>query len=134
MQLQAKVDKQMQERLERFLTWLLDARWFPETDRQKKKRLESGLRKVRRIVARMRTFSKGIPDVRLARGLADWQAYESSTAALVKAHFRSAPHTHISSSAKGSWEIAERLMCANPHYPQAAPAGECLRRDSAASS
>jgi len=30
--MQGEVDEQMQEQLERFLSCLLDARWFPETD------------------------------------------------------------------------------------------------------
>ena len=110
--MQPTVDEQVQEQLERFLSWLLDARWFPETDYEEKKRLKSELKKLRRILARMKAFSRGSPDVRLARGLADWQAYESSTAALVKQSFRSAPQTHISDSGKGSREIGERLMCA----------------------
>jgi hypothetical protein len=111
-QLRAGVDRQVQERLERFLSWLLDARWFPETDLQEKKRRKSELKKLRRILSRMRAFSQGIPDVRLARGLAEWQAYEENLVALVTQHVRSAPHISIGGSSKGSREIAERLMCA----------------------
>jgi hypothetical protein len=102
----------MQERLERFLSWLLDARWFPETDPREKKGLKSELRKVRRILARMEGFSKGIRDVRLEDGLAEWRSHENGIAALVKQHARRAPHIHIGGLTKGSPEIAERLMCA----------------------
>jgi hypothetical protein len=73
----------MHEQLERFLAWLLDARWFPETDLDEKKRLKLELRKVRRIVKRMKAFSNGIPDVRLERGLAEWKSFEMNVAALV---------------------------------------------------
>ena len=111
-QLRAIMDEQVQERLERFLSWPLDARWFPETDLREKARRKNELKKLRRILARMRAFSEGIPDVRLARGLAEWQAYEENLVALVKQHVRSAPHISIGGSSKGSQEIAERLMCA----------------------
>jgi len=111
-QVQAKVDNEMQVRLECFLSWLLDARWFPETNLTEKKRLKSELRRVRRLLDRMRAFSKGKPDVRLARGLAEWQAYESDIAKSAKQHVRSAPHIRIGGSAKGSPEIAEQWMCA----------------------
>ena len=102
----------MQEQLERFLSWLLDARWFPETDDEEKRRLKSELRRIRRILGRMQAFSKGIPDARLERGVAEWRSYESNLAALAKQPARSAPHVHIGSFTKGSPEIAERLMCA----------------------
>ncbi len=102
----------MQERLEQFLSWLLDARWFPEADLKEKARLKSTLNKVGRILARMRRFSKEIPDARLARGLAEWESYEASTAEIANPHIRAAPHIHISKAHKGSFEIAERLMCA----------------------
>lgn len=102
----------MQEQLERFLSWLLDARWFPGTNLQEKQRLNSELKKLRRVLARMRALSQGNPDVRLQRGVAEWQSYESSLAALAKQHYRSSPHFHTGGPSKGSREIAERLMCA----------------------
>ena len=111
-QLQANVDKQVQVKLERFLSWLLDVRWFPETDLQFKRRLKSELRKLRRILARMRDFSEGNPDVRLQRGVAKWQAYESHLATLARQHFRSSPHFHSGGPSKRFPGIGERLMCA----------------------
>jgi hypothetical protein len=112
--LRAKLDKQVQEQLERFLSWLLDARWFPETNLQQKQRLSSEWKKLRRVLARMEAISQGNPDVRLQRGVAEWRAYESNLATLAKQHFRSSPHFHTGGPSKGSPEIAERLMCAAP--------------------
>lgn len=111
--MQAEVDQDMRERLERFLSWLLDARWFPETDAQEKTRLKGELRGIRRILARMQAYSERIPDARLQRGLAEWRRYESNLAASAKLPRRRAPHFRIDdSSTKGSPEIAKRLMCA----------------------
>jgi len=101
----------MREQLERFLSWLLEARWFPEVDLKEKARLRSTLKMLRWILARMRRFSKEIPDARLARGLAEWESYAASTSEIAKQHIRTAPHIHISRTNKGSFEIAERLMC-----------------------
>ncbi len=106
------MDQQVQEWLERFLSCLLDARWFPETDWREIERRKSELEKLRRILARMRTFGQRNPDVRLARGLVEWEAYEQGLVPLVKQHVRSAPHISIGGSSKGSREIAERWMCA----------------------
>jgi hypothetical protein len=111
-QMQTSVDKNVQEPLERFLSWLLDARWFPETDRDEKKRLKGELRTVRRIVKRMEAFSQGIPDIRLQQGLTGWKSYESTLATLAKQQLRTAPHISTGGSERGSPEIAERLMCA----------------------
>ena len=82
------MDEHVQERLERFLSWLLDARWFPETDLKEKARRKSELKKLRRVLSRMREFSQGIPDVRLQRGIAEWQAYEENFVVLAKQHVR----------------------------------------------
>jgi hypothetical protein len=106
------MDEHVQERLERFLSWLLDARWFPETDSKEKARRKSELKKLQRVLSRMREFSQGIPDVRLQRGLAEWTAYEENLVALAKQHVRSAPNTSIVDSSKSSREISERWMCA----------------------
>jgi hypothetical protein len=106
------MDEQVRERLEHFLSWLLDARWFPGTNLQEKQRLNSELKKLRRVLTRMRALSQGSPDVRLQRGVAEWQSYESSLATLAKQHYRSSPHFHTGGPSKGLPEIAERLMCA----------------------
>jgi|GEM_PF-6886832 len=112
----------MQKRLERFLSWLLDARWFPETNLEEKKQLKSELRMVRRITARMEAFNKEHRDVRLKQGLELWRSYQSTVASLAKTQTRTAPHLSASSMAKGSPEIAQRLMCAvlviRKLYPQ----------------
>lgn len=110
--MQPDVDKYVREQLECFLSWLLDARWFPETDHIEKERLKGELRKVRRIVARMEAFARGLPDVRLQQGLAGWKSYEGNLATLVKQELRSAPHISTGGSGRGSPEIAQRLMCA----------------------
>lgn len=99
--MQASVDKNVQEQLERFLARLLDARWFPETDVNEKARLKGKLRKVRRIVKRMEAFSQGIPDLRLQQGLAGWKDYETDFAALAKQQLRTAPHISTGGSRKG---------------------------------
>lgn len=110
--MQASADKNVQELLEHFLSWLLDARWFPETDVDEKARLKGKLRKVQRIVKRMEAFAGGIPDIRLQQGLAGWQSYENDLAALAKQQLRTAPHLSGGGSKKGSPEIAQRLMSA----------------------
>jgi hypothetical protein len=102
------LEQQLQERLEQFLSWLLDARWFPETDSQEKQRRKSELKKLRRVLGRMRAFSKGNPDHRSQRGLLGWQAYEENLIALTKQHVRSAPHVSIQGAGRGSREISER--------------------------
>jgi hypothetical protein len=104
--------QELRERLEVFLCWLLDARWFPETDSIEKKRRKGELRKIRAIISRMEAFSKSIPDLRLQRGLAEWRNYESTLAELASQHLRSAPHTHITAESKGFPEIARRILCA----------------------
>ena len=106
------MDQQVQEQLERFLSWLLDARWFPETNLREKRRLNSKLKKLTRILSRMQAFSEGTPDFRLQRGVADWQAYESDLIAMTKQHYRKAPHFEGGSSSKRLWEIPEQLMSA----------------------
>lgn len=65
------MEEQVQERLKRFLSWILDARWFSETDMQEKTRRRSELKKLRRILERMKEFSEGNPDVRLQKGIAE---------------------------------------------------------------
>jgi hypothetical protein len=102
----------VQERLERFLSWMLDARWFPETDSEEKKRRKGELRKVRAILTRMKAFSKDIRDVRLQRGLAEWQSYEKSLAELAAQHIRRAPQCDSSGPGKGNPDIAKRILCA----------------------
>lgn len=106
--MQPSLDKSGQEELQCFLSWLLDARWFPETDLHEKKRLKGELRKVRRIVKRMEAFSQEIPDIRLQQGVAGWKSYEVTLAALVKQQLRTAPHISTGGFTRGSPEIAER--------------------------
>lgn len=125
------MDEHVHERLERFLSWLLDARWFPETDLKEKARRKSELKKLRRVLSRMQEFSQGIPDVRLQRGLAEWAAYEENLVALAKQHVRSAPNTSIGDSSKSSREISEQWMCAKlilrKLHPQASAYEEIQR-------
>lgn len=102
----------MREQLEHFLSWLLDARWFPETDKTEKERLKARQRGVRRILKRMEAFAEGIPDIRLQQGIELWKNYESTTSALVKQPLRTAPHISTGGNKKGTPEIAQRLMCA----------------------
>jgi hypothetical protein len=102
----------MQEQLERFLSWLLDARWFPETNRQEKERFKNQLMQLDRILTRMKAFSEGIPDVGLQRGVEDWQAYRTKLATFAEQRYRKAPHFEGSSPSKRLWEIPEQLLCA----------------------
>lgn len=129
--MQASVDKNVPERLERFLSWLLDARWFPETDVKEKKRLKGDLRRVRRIVKLMEAFAEGKPDIRLQQGLAGWRSYESSVAALAKQQLRTAPHISTGGSKRGYPEISRRLMCAlliiRKLHPRVSAYGEVQR-------
>ena len=100
------------ERLERFLSWLMDARWYPQTDTEEIKRRRAELRTFRSILARMRAFSSGKPDVRLQRGLAEWENYGQSLTILAMQHVRRAPDMQTSPLGKAETEIAERLVCA----------------------
>jgi len=106
------VDPQVQQQLERFLSWLLDPRWFPETNRQEKEKFQNQLKKLDRILARMKAFSKGIPDVGLQQGVEAWQAYRGRLATFAEQHYRKAPHFEGGSPSKRLWEIPEQLLCA----------------------
>ena len=106
------MEKHVREQLERFLSWLLDVRWFPEVDSDERRRHRTELRKLRRILARMEAFTKGVRDMRLDRGLAEWRNYEGTLASLAAQHVHRAPHMKISGGPKGSPEIARRIMCA----------------------
>lgn len=119
--MQAELDQDVHEWLEHFLSWLLDARWFPKTDEDEKKRLKADLRSVRRILKRMEAFAKRIPDTRLRQGIDLWKNYESTLSALVKQPLRTAPHISIGGNKKGTPEIAERLMCAVLILPKLRP-------------
>jgi hypothetical protein len=124
--------QELRERLESFLAWLLDARWFPETDSDEKKRRKRELRKVRAIIARMKAFSENIADVRLQRGLAEWQNYEGTSAVLANQVIRRSPHTQITAINKGSPEIARRYLGAvlivRKLYPDRSAYEEIQRR------
>ncbi len=104
------MDPQVQEQLERFLSWLLVPRWFPETNRQEKERLKTQLKKLDRIMARMKAFSEGIPDVGLQQGVEAWQAYRDRLATFAEQHYRKAPHFEGGSPSKRLWEIPEQLL------------------------
>src|SRR5579863_2474619 len=111
-QMQPGVVTDVPETLGRFLSWLLDARWFPERDNDEKRRVKAELTAARRIIRQMEAFSSKHPDGRLRRGLAEWKNYEESTAQLAKTNVRRAPQTKISGGGPAETEIAERLLCA----------------------
>jgi hypothetical protein len=117
-----------QERLEGFLPWLLDARWFPETDHDELKRRKSELKSLRAILRRMETFSKGKPIVRLQESVAKWQDYERTLAQLVKQHVRRAPNMQTCPVDKAETEIAERLLCATLIIPKLWPGAGIYRK------
>ena len=110
-----------QERLEGFLSWLLDARWFPETDHDEIKRRKSDLKSLRAILRRMEGFSKEKRDVRLQEGVAKWQDYERTLAQLAKQHVRRALDMQTCPVDKAETEIAERLLCATLVIPKLRP-------------
>ena len=110
-----------QERLESFLSWLLDARGFPETDHDEIKRRKSVLKSLRAILHRMEAFRMENPDVRLQEGVAKWQDYERMLAQLAKQHVRRAPNMQTCRVDKGETEIAQRLLCATLIIPRLWP-------------
>jgi hypothetical protein len=109
------------ECLESFLSWLLDARWFPETDHDEIKRRKSELKSLRAILRRMEGFSKEKRDVRLQEGTSKWQDYERMLAQLAKQHVRRAPNMQTCPLDKAETEIGERLLCATLIIPRLWP-------------
>lgn len=120
-QMQVIMEGDVHEALGRFLSYVLDARWFPERDTAEKQYVKAELLAVRRIIRRMEAFSQRHPDRRLERGLSDWKDYEQTTAQLAKATVRRSPYTKISDEERAEIEIAERLLCATLIIPKLWP-------------
>lgn len=112
MQKQASVEDNVHVELKKFLSWLLDARWFPETDRDYKRRIKADQKKFLGLLRKMEAYGENHPHILLARGLADLKEYGKSFAELLKGYCRTSPVTNISSSEKGQPEVASRLLCA----------------------
>jgi hypothetical protein len=113
--------QEVQECLEDFLSWLLDARWFPETDSTEMRRRKAELKKLRALLARMEAFSKDKRDMRLQRGLAEWRSYLETLEVLAKQHVRRAPDMQTSEVSWAEIEVAERLLCATLIIPKLWP-------------
>lgn len=99
--------------LKRFLSWLLDARWFPETDQAIKNGNRAALRQLRSILKRMESFAHQFPDGRLARGLAEWRSQEQILADICRRTIRRSPVMQISSESKAATTTASHLLCAS---------------------
>lgn len=109
------------ECLDGFLSWLLDARWFPETDHDEIRRRKTELKALQAILRRMKAFSKGKLDVRLQEGIARWQDYETTLVQLAKQRVRRSPDMQTCREDKAETEIAERLLAATLIIPKLWP-------------
>lgn len=102
------------ELLTRFLSWALDARWFPTTDHSVKRENRSALRTLRGILKRMEKFVRRFPDQRLRRGLAEWKSYEETLTSVARSTIRRSPVMQTTSiNSKTDTIIATRLLCAS---------------------
>ncbi len=111
------------EVLGRFLSYLLDARWFPVRDGEEMRALKAQVREVLRIVRRMEAFSRKYPDGRLEKGLAEWENYLQTTAQIARQSVSRSPHMKTSRAGNAETEIAERLLCASLIIPMLWPDG-----------
>ena len=100
--------------LMRFLSWLLDARFFPETDHSVKDENRAELRRFKGILKRMEGFVQDVPDERLKRGLAEWKSYEPVLKSMARQTVRSSPIMQITSvNTKANKTVALNLLCAS---------------------
>lgn len=110
------VEMSEEARLKRFLSWLLDARWFPEIDdsiEKMKNENRAALRRLRSILKRMETFARQYPDGRLDRGLVEWRSQEQILAGIARSTIRRSPVMQITSQSKAERTAALHLLCAS---------------------
>lgn len=103
------------DRLERFLCWLLDARWFPTNNggiEKAKKEARARLRTLRAIIRRMETFVRRTQQDQLQHSLAEWKTYANTLQDICATTIRRSPTMQTGSRRKRETVIAERLLCA----------------------
>ena len=115
--------------LMRFLSWLLDARFFPETDHSVKNKNRAELRRFKGILKRMEGFVEDVPDERLKRGIAEWKSYEPVLKGMTRQMVRSSPIMQITSvNSKANQTVALNLLCASRIIPKLWPGEDIYRK------
>jgi hypothetical protein len=115
--MQPTVEADVRGVLERFLSYLLDVRWFPERKYDEELRVKAKLRCLRRIIRQMEAFARNDP-VEVGP---DWKSYERNLAEVAKNAIRRAPQMKASGPRRGETAIGERLLCAALIVPELWP-------------
>jgi hypothetical protein len=116
-EMQPTVELDVRDVLKRFLSYMLDARWFPERKYDEERRIKSSLRTLRRIIKRMEDFAHN-HSVEVGP---EWKSYESALTQLATNAVRRAPQMDASCLWRGDTAVTERLLCATLIVPELWP-------------